>query len=197
MPQHGHKDNGTEVRIEQRRADMVRMLIRGHTQHEIAKALGISTAHVCREIKVVVNDWIEERRDNIDALREREYRRALHLWNQLLAAHDDSKVRPMYPKNKKGEVDYGKKPRMVPCQPDPVWLTQASEVLALICKIQGLFDGTSVTNNVNVFSMEKLVEAMQSRPRASGDDVPLVEVAPAHDGDGRPRATNGTGEVGK
>lgn len=120
---------------EQREADMntlARLYVKGVSQMEIARQLGISQGQVSNDLKRLLAQWAETRHEDIDRYKQEQLMRVNLIEQEMWEAWEKSKTTPKtsISKSKSGEVVRGVDPvtgRQAKSDEDRYWRASSSE----------------------------------------------------------------------
>ena len=146
----------TKAQKERDRAALAELYLKGHTQRDIAAAIGISASQVCRDLRLLHEQWFDSQLSNMSQAKAEQLAKLDLLEREAWEEWDRSKLdksgqsiesAPLGEADEEGPVIGGQK-RKVWTEGrlgDPRYLVAIQRCIDQRCKILGL-DGPAVTD---------------------------------------------------
>lgn len=179
--------NGVHMRVavEQRAAQVAQLYLQGKTQHEIAQIVGVQQPRVCKDLKLIREEWRAARVADFDEAKDRELARIDHIEREAWAAWGRSVGQR---KTTTREMDGSAPPGSAPSpakvtvkteeQPgDPRFLERVQWCVDQRCKVLGLYAPKRIEVGVHE-AKARLAAMLGVDPKDLDDQAPAT--GPVH-----------------
>ncbi len=141
------------LRLRQREQEVVRLATAGRSQHEIARATGISQPAVSQILRRVDERWMKENADRVARHKAEQIRKLDHLHREALRAWEASKAQRTRRRQRKTDAGAGSGGGAIAelivddSHGDPRYLEAARRALADLARVWGLARGDAAAKD--------------------------------------------------